>query len=408
MTHPPKKLTGISPLLFQHPSDRAILAKLEAVPLLPGMVGKLLDVLKEQMELELLANSFHVTADSLSNLHTIYQRVCATLCVDKPPPLYVAYSPGYNAYTMGVDEAFIVVHSSMVTDFSDAELAYVLGHELGHVMSGHLKYQTLVRLIGGNVIVQMDGLTKIVSNAVFGPLLYLWARRAEYTCDRVGLLACQDIHVAHQANFRMAGCPRQFIDSLSPDTLVKQAIEFNKRVEGSLISRVFAGANQIFRTHPRIIERSAELKNWVDEGWFDDIVNGNETTRRKMAEQLDADPQTAEMTLLVIQNVINCAANEFKMDRSKVAPLIRRAILGGETLKDTALERILRIELAINKEGSDKVRYSVCFLLNKGGQPVAQRFKIMMPGNWDDTPSELRKAFIKQNTDTIVNVLYSV
>jgi Zn-dependent protease with chaperone function len=403
-----KKLAGLTPALLQHPSDRAILTKLEVVPVLPGMVGKILDTIKESLELNLLSNSLHVTAESLPKLHAVYRQTCDTLCIATPPPLYVEYSPGYNAYTMGVDKAFIVVHSSLVADFDDAELTYIIGHELGHYLSGHVKYQTLVRLIGGNALSQFSGLAKIAANATFGPLLYLWSRRAEYTGDRAGLLACQDVAVAHRANLKLVGCPRHFVDSLSPDVLLKQAEEFHERISNSVVSRVFSGMNQIFRDHPRIIERFSELKNWIEEGWFDDIVEGTEESRRKLASQLAADPQTAEMMLLIMQNIARCAAREFSVPRPEAARLLRRAVFCGETLKFTALERILRIELAIAKDGPDKVRYSACFLINQDGRPVAQRFALLMPESWDDAPAELRKTFIAQNTDTIVNVLYSV
>lgn len=408
-SHDIKRLTGLTPALFQHPSDRAILAKLEGVPVIPGLVGKLLDTLKEKIEIDLLANSFHVTTETFPDLYAIYQRACATLCVDSPPPLYAQCSSSYNAYTMGVDKAFIVVNSSLASDFNEAELTYVLGHELGHVLSGHVKYQTLVYLITDGVVSLLGGrLMRIAANVTFGPLLYLWSRRAEYTADRVGLLACQDINVAYRANLRMAGCPKQFVESLPQDVLLKQSEEYQERVSKSLLSNMFSGMNQIFSTHPRIIDRASELKSWIDEGWFEDIVEGSEDSRRTLGGQVSADPQMAEMMRLLMLNIVHYATKEFAVPHAEAKRLIRRAIFGNETLRHTALERILRIELAITREGSDKVRHTICSLVNKGGHPVAQRLALPMPDSWDDTPAEIRKVFITQNKDAIVNVLYSV
>ena len=403
-----KKLTGLTSALFQHPSDRAVLAKLEAVPVIPGMIGAIMDTVKLQMEMELLANSFHVTAESFPKLNAIYQKVCATLCVESPPELYVEYSPGYNAYTTGVDKAIVVVSSAMAADFNDQELTYVLGHELGHYLSGHIKYKMLVRLITGGATMLLGGLAKIAANATFGPLLFLWSRRSEYTSDRAGLLACQDIAGAHRANLRLAGCPPRFIDSLPPDILLKQVEMFDRRVSDSLLGNMFAGLNQLYSTHPRLIERSAELKNWIDEGWFEDIVNGSESTRRNLAGQLATDPVMAEMNMLLVQHIARHAAGEFNVPRSEAMRLVRRAIFGGEPLRHTALERILRIELAVTRDRSDKVKYTVGILVNHNGRPVVQQLGLPLPESWDDTPMKIRKDFLTQNTNTIVNVLYSV
>ena len=403
-----RQLTGLQPVLFQHPSDRAILEKLEAVPLIPGMVGKLMDTVKVQMEMNLLANSFHVTAESFPVLHAVYQRVCAVLCVGTPPELYLEYSPGYNAYMTGVDRAIVVVSSTMAAEFNERELAYVLGHELGHYLSGHVKYQTLVRLLAGGTTMALGGVAKIAADVTFAPLLYLWSRRAEYTCDRAGLLACQDVADAHRTNLRLAGCPRTFIDSLPPDLLLKQADEFNRRVSGKFWESTFAGINQIYRTHPRVIERSAELKNWIDEGWFADIVDGTDESRRKLAGQISADPKTADTMRMILRFTGRFAAGEFGLPHGEAAQLVRRAIYSGETLKNTALERIMRIELAITRGDSEKMKYEVRLLVNRDGRPVIRHLEIPMSESWDDVPKPIRREFISRNEKTIVNKLYSV
>ncbi|MDR2117716.1 MAG: hypothetical protein LBP87_15165, partial [Planctomycetaceae bacterium] len=67
-------LEGLRPPIFQHPSDRAILTRLEAIPVLPDIVGKALDIYKEQLEMTLISSSFHVTEKSLPKIYAIYQQ----------------------------------------------------------------------------------------------------------------------------------------------------------------------------------------------------------------------------------------------------------------------------------------------------------------------------------------------
>ena len=50
-----------------------------------------------------------------------------------------------NALTIGMNKPFIVVSSGLVDLLDDEEMRFVLAHELGHAMSGHAVYQTLLQ-----------------------------------------------------------------------------------------------------------------------------------------------------------------------------------------------------------------------------------------------------------------------
>lgn len=403
----PKKLDGLTACLFQHASDRAILRKLEAVPVFPALVGKILDEVEEEVELDLLSDAFQVTSASLPEVYDSYHRACDTLCVVNPPPLYIEYSPVYNAHTTGVDKAFIVVNSALAADLDGEELSYVLGHELGHYLCGHVKYQTFVQLLVGKAIESIDGVAKILADATFGPLLFLWSRRAEYSADRAGLLACQDPLVAHRANLLLAGCPKKFQQSLPPEVFIEQARVFEERASRGLIKNLVMATREAYRDHPRLVERSSELSKWVEEGWYADIVDGTAASRARMSESLEQDPLTAEMLSLLIRNIAKCCAAEFSLGLETVAPLVRRAVWGGESLKGTLLEPLLRIEWIIEKEKS-VLRHYVGLLVYRKGDAVRLKFDIPMPERWEDAPSEIRRDLIDQGGKPLVRVLYSV
>ena len=55
-------------------------------------------------------------------------------------------SPTFNAYTVGINKPIIVIDSGLVELLDDEEeMRFLLGHELGHALSGHAVYQTLLR-----------------------------------------------------------------------------------------------------------------------------------------------------------------------------------------------------------------------------------------------------------------------
>ena len=66
--------------------------------------------------------------------------------------MYVVQSPTVNAMTIGMDKPFIVLTTGLVDLMDTDELRFVIGHELGHALSGHAVYRTilmhLMRLAG--------------------------------------------------------------------------------------------------------------------------------------------------------------------------------------------------------------------------------------------------------------------
>ena len=79
------------------------------------------------------------------------------------PELYVTQSPLVNAMALGADKPFIVLTTGLVNLHDPEEIRFVIGHELGHVLSGHAVYRTMLfHLInlaseGGLVPVRLPG-----------------------------------------------------------------------------------------------------------------------------------------------------------------------------------------------------------------------------------------------------------
>ncbi len=71
-----------------------------------------------------------------------------TLDVDELPELYVTNSPFTNASDVGMDKPIIIINSALLDLLDEEEMRFVVAHELGHALSGHAVYRTLLdRLI---------------------------------------------------------------------------------------------------------------------------------------------------------------------------------------------------------------------------------------------------------------------
>ena len=103
-----------------------------------------------------------------------------------------------------MDRPIIVLSSGMVHHLDDDEMRFVIGHELGHAISGHAVYRTLLlRLLG------LGGLLNAVPGGALGIRMVTvglleWSRKAELSADRAGLLASQDPTAALRTHMKIA------------------------------------------------------------------------------------------------------------------------------------------------------------------------------------------------------------
>ena len=177
---------SLDPVLIQHPGDRAVLAKLENRKLLAKITSEFIDVLMRQNEVLIMGNGFHVTEKSMPDIYALYKECCDTLQIKNMPQLYLSEQPICNAFACGADKAFINITSELLFRLKPEEIKYVLGHELGHIICGHSKYNTIIQWIIslGNSQIPGSGLLKIGLDMSVLPLLLLWGRRSEYSADR--------------------------------------------------------------------------------------------------------------------------------------------------------------------------------------------------------------------------------
>ena len=73
-----------------------------------------------------------------------FRTASGILDAETVPELFVMGDPSFNAWCVGMDKPFILVNSGLVDLMDEDELRWVLAHELGHAMSGHAIYRTIL------------------------------------------------------------------------------------------------------------------------------------------------------------------------------------------------------------------------------------------------------------------------
>ncbi len=128
------------------------------------------------------SESLHVTPTTAPPLSRITGLVAERLELDAAPEVYIRADSAVNAFAPGlahVDRPAAILNSGLVQLLTPAELAFPLGHELGHVGLGHAHAPAVVR--DGELGSLQDRSRQ---------------RAAEISADRIGLLACRSTALA--------------------------------------------------------------------------------------------------------------------------------------------------------------------------------------------------------------------
>jgi Zn-dependent protease with chaperone function len=273
-------LTDIASTAWEHPADRAALNTLRSIPGFDQVVRKVASFFGEKGVRQLfLANAVKVGPTQRPKLWAQYLEVVKTLDWPDTPELYVTQTPLVNAAAVGFDKPFIVLNSGMLSLLNEEERRDVLGHELGHIMSGHTTYTTIAIII---LTIGLNNLPFLAGMALlpFQLALMEWYRKAELSADRAGLLVTQDPRVSMGTFLKMAGGAAGD-DELSLDAFMEQAASYE--TQGDLADKVWQVINTAFRTHPFGTVRAAELDRWIKSGGYEKIIGGDYRRRSDAA-----------------------------------------------------------------------------------------------------------------------------
>ncbi|AKC39451.1 peptidase, M48 family protein [Mycolicibacterium phlei] len=263
---------GISTRAWEHPADRAALQTLRSLKGFDTVLKALAALLRErQHRLMYLATAIRVDDRQFSSLNDTLNDCARILDAPEIPELYVIQGPYANAFTIGMDRPFIVLTSGLLDLMNEQELRFVVGHELGHALSGHAVYRTmllhLMRLAGNLGWMPIGGWAL---RAVVAALME-WQRKSELSGDRAGMLCGQDVDTAIRVEMKLAGGSR--LDEMDTQRFLAQAAEYERT--GDMRDGVLKLLNLELQSHPFSVLRAAELSKWIDRGEYGAILGGN-------------------------------------------------------------------------------------------------------------------------------------
>jgi Zn-dependent protease with chaperone function len=265
-------LTGISSRAWEHPADRGALVALRELRGFDDVVKTFFGMWNERgFRLSFLAAAIRVDHRQYPRVYQRYAEAASSLDLPELPELYVRQSPSLTAEAIGLDRPFVVVSSACVQQLDDDELRTLLGHELGHVCSGHSVYKTILMILtrwAANLSWLPVG--ALALRAIIAAMLEWW-RKAELSADRAGLLAGQDPGAALRLLMKLAGGGD--LSQIDTAAFLEQAAEYEGG--GDLRDSLHKIRMTAWSTHPAPVARAAYLREWIDSGAYGRVLAGD-------------------------------------------------------------------------------------------------------------------------------------
>jgi Zn-dependent protease with chaperone function len=265
-----RKFEGIDPKSWEHPADTAALSAVRQLKGIDEVIKAILSLTSEKaLKLMVLASNVKVTEKQYPRINRIVDDIVETFDWPYKPAVFLTQNPYLNAGVLGVEEPFIIINSSVLKEFNDKELTAIVAHEMGHIMSGHSLYKTIMWLLT-NVSLRLLPIPEIIIFAVVAALQE-WNRKSELSADRVELLALQEETTSYNILMKMSGA--EDLSQVNLNEFFLQAQEYEN--QKSVVDSIHKILNQVWLSHPYPVIRLQELKTWASSGQYQSILDGN-------------------------------------------------------------------------------------------------------------------------------------
>ncbi|WP_206954155.1 M48 family metallopeptidase [Trinickia acidisoli] len=186
-------------------------------------------------------NMVLVGPSQFPELHAMVVEGAREMGLHEPPRAFVYNSNGiFNAFARRLlGGRYVFLTSALVEANNDAQVRFVIGHEIGHHAAGHLNPWLNALKLPAHVV----------------PFLArAYSRSREYTCDSIGAYLAKDAHASRSA-LQMLGCGcRRLNPQMNCDAFMAQE---------AMVPPIFGFLTEIYRTHPRLTRRVAAISAGV-------------------------------------------------------------------------------------------------------------------------------------------------
>ena len=266
------RLPGLQVKDYEYPGETNAFDNLKKIPLLDQVTAAYLGYYTQTGLLSVIqGDCYRITERTSPKVYALYQKALHRLDIDQEFPLFAKGQYDYNAAAGGGDKPFIFIHSSLLSDFKEEELLFILGHEIGHIKSGHLIYYEMATQL--NLLlryVPVPGIELAIAAIQYS--IMQWGRMQEYTADRAGVIAAGSI----EAGMNGLGCLLGKNDNIPNihieiEDYLKQNVSFEE-TNDNMIGKVLNAFEIMDSSHPWLISRIKKLNDWKISGKYDQLL----------------------------------------------------------------------------------------------------------------------------------------
>jgi len=206
-------------------------------------IGDYLDAFEENRRQQdqgvrenLLKHGIRLTEQLSPRIYRLHAESMAALEVEGDAEIFCLPDRDMNAFAVldireDKTHSLIGITAGALERLEDAEIKFILGHEMGHFLCGHNRL---------NAVFSMDEHNPAATVLpAFGESLFLrWRKKAEVSADRAGLLVCRDFHAAARSLLKVTFGLTEKNLNLEIDALVAQIDEISGSTE--MIDEAFA------------------------------------------------------------------------------------------------------------------------------------------------------------------------
>lgn len=290
----------------------------------------------------LLATSVRLTPSMAPEIAAMADECIEKLGVKLPLELYVYSSPQFNAACFKPEDErlYVMFSSSLLEGFSQQELKFVMGHELGHHVYDHHAIPIGYLLRG-----QQRPDPQLALE------LFAWSRYAEISADRAGAHCAKDMDAVARALFKLSSGLTSKVVEFSLDDFVAQVDDMQM---GDQEPGQGAPQSDWFSTHPFSPLRVKALK------LFDQSeLHGGSGSRADL-----------EVGVQSVLSLMEPSYLEAKTDRAEA---MRRLLFAGLIAVADAVDGISDEELEVFAKFFGKYAFSDKLDVEKIKQTVAKR-----------------------------------
>jgi len=222
-------------------------------------------------EVENQGEGINITNESLPKMHQQLVDACQILGIKEIPTYSTDWEYAPYHFSNGEKHRRIVMMSGSADLFTDEEMMFVLGHELGHMACGHKPYHMLLETFYMPFV--NDAAFKAWASIIKLPLME-WYRISDYTADRMGLLCCQDINAAITTMIKKAGLPKKCYNNIDVQSFVQQARDFEANFT-DMMDRVVKVLSIRSAEFPWLVVRAGKLYDWYHSDEYKQIIDKN-------------------------------------------------------------------------------------------------------------------------------------